>query len=116
MASYQVDRAAWSRMGIIEQMGNIGSEVGRAIAAARAGKQKRSDAAFDRALDLFDATIESVAAGNAPHRLKEVLRAREEFARLFFDGTFDAESDSIERYFAQFAVAARNASSDASNP
>ena len=107
MGSYQVDRAAWARMGILEQMGNIGSEVGRAIAATRAGKQKRADAAFDRALDLFDATIESVAA-SSPHRLKEVLRAREEFAKLFFGGTFDSDADSVERYFSQFAIAARN--------
>ena len=106
MSSYQVDRAAWARMSIIEQMGNIGSEVGRAISAKRAGRQKRADGAFDRALDLFDATIETVAQEN-PHRLKEVLRAREEFASLFFGGAFDAKADAVERYFDQFAVAAR---------
>lgn len=43
-----------------------------------------------------------------PYQLREVLRAREEFLRLFYDGTFDADADNIERYFTQFAVAARN--------
>ena len=30
MGSYQVDRKQWARLSINEQMGNIGSEVGRA--------------------------------------------------------------------------------------
>lgn len=41
------------------------------------------------------------------YRLKEVLRARDEFLRLFFDNTFEEDADNIERYFMYFAVAAR---------
>jgi hypothetical protein len=41
-------------------------------------------------------------------RRREVLRAREEFCRLFFDSTSSAESASgLRRYFLAFAVAAR---------
>ena len=112
MASYRVDREKWSELDILEQMGNIGSEVGRAIAATRSGKEKRAAAAIDRAFDLFDATIDVLAEARS-HRLKEVLRAREEFARLFFDGTFDADADALERYFMQFAQAGRRRSFDA---
>jgi hypothetical protein len=36
-----------------------------------------------------------------------VLRAREEFLRLFFDGTFENDADKIERYFMDYAFAAR---------
>ena len=106
MASYQVDREAWGRYTIFEQMGNIGSEVGRAIKAHRSGNAKRSQGAMDRAFDLFDATVEHLAGQRSP-RLREVLLAREEFARLFFDGTFDEDADALERYFTNFAIAAR---------
>jgi hypothetical protein len=41
------------------------------------------------------------------YRLKEVLRARDEFLRLFFDGTFEQDADNIDRYFMYLAFAAR---------
>jgi hypothetical protein len=104
---YQVDRERWAKMTINEQMGNIGSEVGRAIIAHRSGNKSREDRAIDRAIDLFSATIESLVGTNYSYRLKEVLRARDEFLRLFFDGTFEADAKNIERYFMNFAFAAR---------
>lgn len=106
MTSYQVNRADWSNYSIFEQMGNIGSEVGRAINAHRLGNTRREQGAIDRALDLFDATIEALAKEKSP-RLREVLLAREEFARLFYDGTFNSDADALERYFMNYAVAAR---------
>ena len=108
MGSYQVDRKQWARLSINEQMGNIGSEVGRAIKARRAGKEGRVQGAIDRALDLFDATTEVLVARKS-YRVREVLRAREEFLRLFYDGTFDDDADNIERYFMWFAARARHA-------
>lgn len=106
MASYEIDREHWATLSIFEQMGNIGSEVGRAIKATRAGKESRAQNAVDRAVDLLDATVETLVAEKKPG-VKEVLRAREEFLRLFFDDTFGQDADNIERYFTQFAVAAR---------
>lgn len=106
MSDYRIDRESWAQLDIFNQMGNIGSEVGRAIKAYRNNKFDRADKAIDRALDLFDATTECLVREHSP-RLKEVLRAREEFLRLFFDDTFDKDADNIERYFMQFAVAAR---------
>lgn len=106
MPSYEVDRVEWAKRDIFDQMGNIGSEVGRAIKAHRAGKQAREQGAVDRAFDLFDATIECLAKQRSP-RLREVLLARDEFARLFFDGAFDRDADALERYFMNYAVAAR---------
>ena len=106
MASYEIDRERWAELSIFEQMGNIGSEVGRAVNATRAGKDRRAQGAVDRAVDLLDATVEVLVAQKSP-RVKEVLRAREEFLRLFFDGTFEDDADNIERYFSQFATAAR---------
>jgi hypothetical protein len=106
MSNYQIDRDKWSQLTIFEQMGNIGSEVGRACKAHRSGKIQRQEAAIERALDLFDATSEVLVAQKS-HRLREVLRAKEEFLRLFYDNTFDTDAEQIERYFMQFAIAAR---------
>ncbi len=111
MPSYQIDRDYWANLTIFEQMGNIGAEVGRSINAYRAGNMKRYEGAFDRALDLFDATIE-VLVKNRSYRLKEVLVARDEYCRLFFEGTFDTDADALERYFMNFAIAARKGAKD----
>jgi len=71
---------------------------------------------FDRAIDLFGATVEVHAKTSYSYRLKEVLKARDEFLRLFFDGTFDADADNIERYFMFFAYAARMEASEKNKP
>ena len=80
-------------------MGNIGLEIGRAINSRE--NPARHDVAIERALDLFAAT----AACHSGRRLREILRARDEFLRLFFDDSTDFSG--IERYFHNFALAAR---------
>ena len=107
MGEYRFDRARWAQLSFNEQMGNIGSEVGRAIIAHRNGNGVRKNRAIDRAIDLFSATAEVLIGTKYSYRLKEVLHARDEFLRLFFDGTFDSDADKIERYFMYFAFAAR---------
>jgi hypothetical protein len=107
MGEYKFDRARWAELTFNEQMGNIGSEVGRAIIAHRNGNTIRETRAIDRAIDLFSATVEVLIGTEYSYRLKEVLRARDEFLRLFFDDTFDRDADNIERYFMYFAFAAR---------
>jgi len=67
----------------------------------------RETRAIDRAIDLFSATVEVLIGTTYAYRLKEVLRARDEFLRLFFDDTFDEDADKIDRYFMSFAYAAR---------
>ena len=101
------DRARWAQLSFNEQMGNIGSEVGRAIIAYRNGEPERQTRAIDRAIDLFSATVEVLIGTKFSYRLKEVLRSRDEFLRLFFDNTFEKEANNIERYFMYFAFAAR---------
>ena len=106
MTNYQVDRDRWSKMTIQEQMGNIGSEVGRSISAWRVHDTARFDGALSRALDLFDATTEQLISEHSP-RVKEVLRSRDQYLSLFFDNTFEADASSVEDYFMQYALAAR---------
>ena len=95
-----INRERWAKMSLVEQMGNIGSEVGRAINAR--DNPERRDAAIERALDLFSATAEC----HSGPRLREILRSRDEFLRLFYGDSDDY--DGVERYFYFFALAARH--------
>ena len=97
---------AWGRLELVEQLGNVGSEVERAIRFHGAGNRSRFEGALERALELFDLT-----AGDPRwhgHRCQEILRAREEFCRLFFDPDVPPGSaEGLRRYFFGFAHAAR---------
>jgi hypothetical protein len=96
----------WERFSLLEQMANIGSEVERAIRAHEASNESRWMNALTRALDLFDLTAAS-PRWRGPRR-REILRAREEFCRLFFDPDISPQSAAgLKRYFLAFAVAAR---------
>jgi hypothetical protein len=100
--------ARWSTFSLLEQMGNIGSEVGRAIRAHEAGNTSRLESSLARALELFDLTATDDRWRGA--RRREILRAREEFCRLLFDNDVSPGSaQSLERYFLHFAQAANNA-------
>ncbi len=90
----------------MEQLGNVGSEVERAIRAHRTGRASRFEGALERALELFDLTAADPRWHG--HRCQEILRAREEFCRLFFDPEVPAESaEGLRKYFYGFAHAAR---------
>jgi hypothetical protein len=95
-------------MTVSEQLGNVGSEVERALRAHRATRTDRFQNAFDRALELFDLTATDPRwSGN---RRQEILRAREQFCRIFFDETAEPDLGAfLTTYFLQFAAAARNA-------
>ena len=95
----EINREKWASLSLLEQMGNISSEVGRAINSRE--NPARRDSAVERALDLFSAT----AACHSGLRLREILRARDEFLRLFYDDSTDFRG--VERYFHYFALAAR---------
>lgn len=96
----------WEKFSILDQLGNIGSEVGRSFLAKSAGDAERMNGAIDRALELFDLTIRDPK--NAK-RLKEILRAREVFCGFFFDGpVYGYTPEDFERYFMMFALAARS--------
>lgn len=103
MSDYQIDREKWARLTIFEQMGNVGSEVGRALSAKRRHDMERAQAALYRGLDLLDATAEVWAARKSPHT-REILRAREQFIQAITQGK---EDPGLENYFMQFALAAR---------
>ncbi len=105
----------WHTLTLAEQLGNIGSDVERAFRAHAQGRPDRFVLAFDRALELFDLTVADPKL-SAPRR-REILRAREQFCRVFFDETCETDlSDYLQKYFLQFAVVARRDSGSHDRP
>lgn len=98
--------ARWAELALADQLANVGSEVERAIRAHRAGNVTRWEHAQARALELFDLTATD-PRWRGPRR-REILRAREEFCRLFHaPDAAPSSADGLRRYFLAFAVAAR---------
>lgn len=96
----------WQTLSLAEQMGNIGSEVDRAVRAYSSGNHQRFQGAFDRALELFDLTMTDPRWKG--HRRREIARAREEFCRLFYgNGGAWASVQGLQDYLLHFALAAR---------
>jgi hypothetical protein len=104
----QLASGGWQNLTLKEQMGNIGSEVGRAIRWFRANNKERFRVSFEKALELFDMTIADPRWRN---RLKEITRSREVFCSLMAEPekykNLDEELESLDKYFLWFGVAAR---------
>jgi len=99
----------WRTLTIAEQLGNIGSEVGRALRAKAAGNHDRMWGALARAIELFDLTAADPRW--AGRRRKEILRAREVTCDyLAGDNTYVSTPESLDGYFTAFAVLARQPS------
>lgn len=96
----------WQALTLAEQLGNIGSEVGRAIRAGERHHEQRFSGALDRALDLFDLTLADPRWKG--HRLREIARAREVTCDfLVGDNDYGSTTGSLDGYVLQFAFAAR---------
>lgn len=95
----------WQELTLSEQMGNIGSEIGRAVSWRRKGDEKQKNNALDRALDLFDLTLDDKRWHG---RMKEIARSREVVCDVFFgDNEYKVSLEKLEKYFLEFALAAR---------
>jgi len=93
----------WFTLSLVEQLGNIGSEISRTMHAK--GDKKRLENAALRALELFDLTINDI---RWKKRLKEITRAREIFCDIAFGHSeYGIALEDLDRYFYYFAYAAR---------
>lgn len=99
-----ISRERWFTLPLADQLGNIGSEVGRA--AKWQGKEEQSFwGAVTRALELIDLTREDA---RWTKRLPELNRARETFADAVLGGKeYRSSLTDLERYFMQFALYTR---------
>ena|SRR3989344_3121194 len=98
-----VSKERWFTLSLAEQLGHIGSEVGRA--AKWQGKDTSSFwGAVTRALELFDLTQEDSRWQGRRHELD---RARESFAdAVLGGGEYQSTLPDLERYFIPFALLA----------
>lgn len=93
----------WFTLSLAEQLGNIGSEINRVIRAR--GDETRYNLAVDRALELFDLTLEDPRWRK---RLKEIARTRELFCDAAFGAIeYNTSLEDLNRYFYSFAYAAQ---------
>lgn len=97
----------WQMLSLAAQLGNVGSEVGRALARERTGDTIQRERALERAFELLDMTL---ADARWRLRLKELARTREVLADYFYgDNFYQSTSGDLDKYFYHFAYAARNA-------
>lgn len=93
----------WQTRSITYQMGNIGSEVSRSLKWMAKGNEARANKAIDRALELFDFTIEANVKNSA--RLTEILKARDEFCNYFFDNnSYHTDPTKMQKYYDDFVM------------
>ncbi|KKS16474.1 MAG: hypothetical protein UU71_C0001G0012 [Parcubacteria group bacterium GW2011_GWB1_41_6] len=100
----ELSAGRWHKLSLLEQLGNIGSEV------SRASRWKSKDkelfwAAVERALELFDLTLND---SRWRGRRLEIARAREIFCDAVYGGElYKSSLQDLVRYFDHFAFAAR---------
>ncbi|MBI3948303.1 MAG: hypothetical protein HY321_20475 [Armatimonadetes bacterium] len=96
--------SGWNKLSLVEQMANVGAEVGRALN----WREKKPDYAlssFYRSLELLSLTL---ANPENRGRLKEIARIKEVWADFFFgDNVYRSDAAFFERYFYAFGCAAR---------
>ncbi len=96
-----VSRERWFTLPLADQLGNIGSEVGRAR-AWQSKDEKLFWGAAGRALELLDLTQEDVRWRD---RRAELDRARESVADAILGGeVYSSRLADLENYFMPFAL------------
>jgi len=99
---HKTTRGTWEEKSLAYQMGNIGSEVSRSL--KNRDKPARFQGCFDRALELFDFTIDALQQRHEFAKLREVCRAREEFCDFFNGNSFGTNPAKMQAYYDQFVA------------
>ncbi len=95
----------WHGKTLAWQLGNIGSEVLRAINREKIGDEAGRQNALERALELIDFTLSDISNSG---RLKEVVRLRELLAAIYVsDDYYGVSLVDVQNYLLPFAVVAR---------
>ena len=95
----------WFELSIEDQLGNVGSDIYRALQWKKRGNQEDLQGALDRALELIDLTIQDK---RWKKRLKELCRVREIVCDYFFGSNeYQSTPESLQQYFDYFALIAQ---------
>jgi len=97
----------WRGLTLAEQLGHVGSEVGRAVRwTSRNPDIARG--ALHRALELLDLTLADPRLRPWPARLREIARTREVVVDFFAGSNeYGSTGASLQKYFDAFAASAR---------
>jgi hypothetical protein len=107
MSPIHSDQAAgaWLKLSLAAQLGNVGSEVSRAI-RWRSRDPQVAWRALERALELMDLTLAD-PRHRGSGRLRELARAREVLVDfLAGSNEYGSTAQSLQRYFDIYAIAA----------
>lgn len=100
----ELSSGRWMKLSLSEQLGNVGSEVSRAL-RWRNRDLNLFNGAMDRALELLDLSIQDPRWS---HRLKELTRARESLCDAWLGGPeYRTRLEDMNSYFFYFALLAR---------
>jgi len=100
----ELAKGKWFQLSLCEQLGNIGSEINRALRWKDRDKDNFEDA-VNRALELFDLTLKDP---RWKKRLKEIARSRELFCDAITGGKeYKSSLQDLDRYFFYYALCAR---------
>lgn len=92
----------WFELSLAQQLANIGSEVHRLVIAHKKNDMARFNAAFDRALELFDLTLSDPRWKTG---YKEIARLREILCDIYFgENQYDTPPEALDEYFFRFAL------------
>ncbi len=101
-----LDNWNWQSRSLIDQLGNIGAEAGRAIQAKSQNNTERLNGSWYRMDELFQSTIANKDLRHT-RRLTEVLRAREvTYSYLEWTNEYRETSHSLERYWMEWGILA----------
>lgn len=104
----ELAQGRWFEFSLMQQLGNIGSEVSRAINWKNKGNKEYCLKSLFRALELIYLTVEDPKNNK---RLREILMMREALCDFFIgDNQFKTTTQSWQKYFLQFGYAARKIS------
>jgi hypothetical protein len=97
----------WRELSLAEQLGNVGSEISRALKWSSRNPEL-AQAALYRALELIDLTLDDPRHRQSAPRLREIARAREVVVDfLAGSNQYGSTGPSLQKYFDAFALAAR---------
>lgn len=95
----------WHEKSLPWQLGNIGSEILRAINREKKGDILGKRNAIERALELLDFTLSD---RNNVGRIKEVSRLREILASIYVGSKYyETDLSAIQNYLLPFAILVR---------
>jgi hypothetical protein len=104
-----VARGRWWELSLSEQFGHVGSEISRAIRWSTKNPDT-AQAALYRGLELLDLMLDDPRHRRSVARLREIARAREVVVDfLAGSNEYGSTGPSLQKYFDQFALAARRA-------